>query len=101
MAPTVAYLFGIPMPRNAEGAIRFVALDDPDLHLTLRQKAEAECARATLRQSLTRLGRPQNIAYCAVYLASDEAEYVTGSVFTIDGGMDAKGMFNIPGTQGV
>ncbi|MHB1132604.1 MAG: SDR family NAD(P)-dependent oxidoreductase [Chloroflexota bacterium] len=54
-----------------------------------------------LRQSLTRLGRPQDIAHCAVYLASDEAEYVTGAVMHIDGGMHAKGAFNIPGSEGV
>jgi NAD(P)-dependent dehydrogenase (short-subunit alcohol dehydrogenase family) len=31
-------------------------------------------------------GTPEDIAYAAVYLASEEASYVTGSVFAIDGG---------------
>ncbi|UWG96198.1 SDR family oxidoreductase [Dehalobacter sp. DCM] len=33
-----------------------------------------------------RFGKPEDIAYCAVYLASDEAEFVTGASFAIDGG---------------
>ena len=33
-----------------------------------------------------RLGRPEDIAMCALYLASDEAGYVTGADFRVDGG---------------
>lgn len=33
-----------------------------------------------------RPGRPEDIAYAALYLVSDEAAYVTGSVLTVDGG---------------
>lgn len=33
-----------------------------------------------------RIGNAQDIAYCATYLASDEAEWVTASQFTVDGG---------------
>lgn len=33
-----------------------------------------------------RLGEPDDIAYCATYLASDEAAWVTGSTFVVDGG---------------
>ncbi len=36
---------------------------------------------------LKRLARPEEIAAMAVYLASDEAAYVTGQVFAIDGGL--------------
>jgi NAD(P)-dependent dehydrogenase (short-subunit alcohol dehydrogenase family) len=52
-----------------------------------------------LRNTLTRLGRAQDIAYCAVYLASDEAEYVTGSVLSIDGGWAAKGSYTVPNPE--
>ncbi|HUS16429.1 MAG TPA: glucose 1-dehydrogenase [Chloroflexia bacterium] len=42
------------------------------------------------RQPLGRMGRPDEIAYAALYLASDEAAFVTGSALVIDGGLTAK-----------
>jgi meso-butanediol dehydrogenase / (S,S)-butanediol dehydrogenase / diacetyl reductase len=33
-----------------------------------------------------RIGKPEDIAYFALYLASDESTYVTGTTFAIDGG---------------
>ena len=36
------------------------------------------------------LGRPQDIADCVLYLASDESKYVTGAELTVDGGMTAQ-----------
>jgi NAD(P)-dependent dehydrogenase (short-subunit alcohol dehydrogenase family) len=40
---------------------------------------------------LTRLGNPNDIAYCATWLASDEAGFVTGSLVTADGGFTING----------
>jgi len=37
-------------------------------------------------QALKRMGRPEEIAAAALYLASDEAAFVTGSSLIIDGG---------------
>jgi glucose 1-dehydrogenase len=34
-----------------------------------------------------RIGEPEDIARAAVWLASDEADYVTGATLFIDGGM--------------
>jgi NAD(P)-dependent dehydrogenase (short-subunit alcohol dehydrogenase family) len=36
---------------------------------------------------LKRFAMPEEVAAMAVYLASDEAAYVTGSEFNIDGGL--------------
>jgi NAD(P)-dependent dehydrogenase (short-subunit alcohol dehydrogenase family) len=38
-------------------------------------------------QPLGRMARPEEIAAAIVYLASDEAAFITGSAFIIDGGM--------------
>lgn len=42
------------------------------------------------RQPVGRMGRPEEIASAALYLASDEAAFVTGSALVIDGGWTAK-----------
>ena len=39
------------------------------------------------RIPLSDMGRPEDIANCALFLASDEARYITGQVLVCDGGM--------------
>src|SRR5712672_150178 len=39
------------------------------------------------RQPMGRLGRPEEVAALAVFLASDEASYITGQAHLVDGGM--------------
>jgi 2-dehydro-3-deoxy-L-fuconate 4-dehydrogenase len=48
-----------------------------------------EAARATFvaRQPMGRLGTPAEIAALVVYLASDEAQFITGQALVIDGGL--------------
>jgi NAD(P)-dependent dehydrogenase (short-subunit alcohol dehydrogenase family) len=40
-------------------------------------------------QALKRMGRPEEIAAAALYLAADESQFVTGSALIIDGGWSA------------
>jgi 2-keto-3-deoxy-L-fuconate dehydrogenase len=51
-------------------------------------KSLAEVERAFVeRQPMGRLGRPEEVAALAVFLASDEASYITGQPHLVDGGM--------------
>lgn len=36
---------------------------------------------------INRLGKPQEVAQLIAFLLSDEAAYITGAVYTVDGGM--------------
>ena len=40
------------------------------------------------RTPVKRLGLPEDIAYCALYLASPAGSFVTGKLFEIDGGLE-------------
>ena len=42
------------------------------------------------RHPMGRLGRPEEVAYAALYLASDESSYVTGTPLAVDGGYTAQ-----------
>ena len=61
------------------------AVDTPmDAHL----EEDANKLKQLLSEiPLRRMGKPEEVAALAVYLASDDAAYVTGSTFVIDGGM--------------
>jgi NAD(P)-dependent dehydrogenase (short-subunit alcohol dehydrogenase family) len=43
----------------------------------------------TASQAVGRMGRPDEIAAAALYLAADESAFVTGSALMIDGGWSA------------
>jgi NAD(P)-dependent dehydrogenase (short-subunit alcohol dehydrogenase family) len=64
------------MVLTSEGA--FKMMDDPVI------------GGATKAMHLTRLGLPDDIANAALFLASDEAAFVTGAILPVDGGVTAR-----------
>jgi NAD(P)-dependent dehydrogenase (short-subunit alcohol dehydrogenase family) len=56
------------------------AFPDPD-------RAVDEAAKATLLQ---RLGKPEDVAKAALFLASDDSSFITGTSITVDGGIMTK-----------
>jgi NAD(P)-dependent dehydrogenase (short-subunit alcohol dehydrogenase family) len=63
-------------------------VDSPWVRRLVEEVGESlEALRA--RQPMGRLGKPQEIAEAVAYLASDDAAFVTGTAFVIDGGLTA------------
>ncbi|HET7478414.1 MAG TPA: SDR family oxidoreductase [Rubrobacteraceae bacterium] len=71
---------GITVNNIAPGAIETPINENLDEHPEQKEELLSEIP-------LGRIGKPEEVANLALYLASDEASYVTGSTFTIDGGM--------------
>jgi 2-keto-3-deoxy-L-fuconate dehydrogenase len=64
-------------------------VETPSLHERMKAQGDFEKARVAFiaRQPMGRLAQADEIASLVVYLASDEAAFITGQTFTIDGGM--------------
>ena len=57
--------------------------------IMLRTGMKGNHEKAVNNLPIGRLGLPEDLAYAALYLASDEASYVTGAEICIDGGLIA------------
>jgi 2-keto-3-deoxy-L-fuconate dehydrogenase len=70
------------------GTIESPSLDQRIETLARDTKQPVEKVRQAFidRQPIGRLGKPEEIAAMAVYLAADEAAYTTGQIFLVDGG---------------
>jgi glucose 1-dehydrogenase len=101
----------VPMPLNvpyclAKGGVRMLArtasLELAPYNITINNiapgavntpidadvLADAEKLKALLAEiPLHRMGQPEEVANLALFLASDAASYITGSTYTIDGGL--------------
>ena len=69
-------------------------IESPSLEGRIRDRSQAtgkslaEIEKAFIeRQPMGRLGKPEEVAALAVFLASDEASYITGQAHLVDGGM--------------
>jgi NAD(P)-dependent dehydrogenase (short-subunit alcohol dehydrogenase family) len=78
---------------HATGGVRVNCIcpgrvETPFVAARLREYPDPEKAYTEMAstQALGRMGRPDEIAAAALYLASDEAAFVTGSALMIDGG---------------
>ncbi len=61
-------------------SVGYVVNERRDADMTPERRAELEAMH------LTRLGRPEDVAWAVVYLASRESEFVTGALLPVDGG---------------
>jgi len=81
---------------HAESKVRFNAIcpgrvETPFVQARIREYPDPKKAYDEMAstQLLKRMGRPEEIAAAALYLAADESAFVTGSCLIIDGGMSA------------
>ena len=79
---------GIRANAICPGTIQSPSLDQriADQAMASGQSLEAVRQAFIDRQPMGRLGTPEEIAWLAVYLASDEASYTTGQIHLADGG---------------
>ncbi len=77
---------------HAREGIRVNALCPGPLHTELLMSyldTKAKKERRLVHLPMGRFGEAKEMAYAALYLASDESSYVTGTDFTVDGGLTA------------
>lgn len=81
---------------HADSKVRFNCIcpgrvETPFVQARLKEYPDPKKAyeEMSATQALKRMGKPEEIAAAALYLAADESEFVTGSALIIDGGWSA------------
>jgi NAD(P)-dependent dehydrogenase (short-subunit alcohol dehydrogenase family) len=88
LAMTIAMAKELAEKNIRVNAILPGAVDTPMLRIYLNAQPDPERALAEMvdRHLLRRIGKPEDIAKAALYLASDDASWVTGVALVVDGG---------------
>lgn len=67
-------------------------IDTPLLQASFPDKAAEE--RCAARIPMRRIGRPEEVANMVAFLVSDEAGYITGGAFPVDGGVSSSSLYS-------
>ena len=83
-----SYVRGNPVERLYR-EVRVNAIAPGWIHTDMTDPLEPLHPFLEMQTPMGRLGEPDDIAWCAVYLASQEAGFVTGQTLMVDGGASA------------
>src|ERR1044071_715606 len=86
-AASKAGLIGLTMSTARELASRGITCNAVATDMTAEQLPEAQQAKLLEQIPLARIGRPEDVADAAAFLAGPEAAYITGQVLRVNGGM--------------
>lgn len=75
----------------AKDKIRVNIIHPGPVDTPMQKEWDEETRNAVARWvPLGRLAKPEDIAYCGLFLASDESSYITGAEIIVDGGIMVK-----------
>ena len=79
---------GMLIPFTASVHCKWLLLHSFDSAVVCAGMSPDALKHITSQTALRRLGRPADVASTVAYLCCDEASFITGSVLTVDGGLE-------------